>query len=82
MTITNKSGMDLTVLGKTLNHGKTRDFPAKYDSGIVVFSDSGCCKIYVEDGKVKFESEGNIEAKNGMKKDRRGLRYVNISSRV
>ena len=82
MTITNKSGMELTVLGKSFSPGKTRDFSARYDSGITVFSDAGCCTIYVEDGKVKFKSEGNIEAKSGMKKDRRGLRNVNISARV
>ncbi len=82
MTITNKTSMELTVHGKTISPGKTKDFPARYDSGIMVFSDAGCCTIYVEDGKVKFKSEGNIEAKNGMKKDKRGLRYVNISARV
>ena len=82
MTITNKSGMELTVQGKTIGPGKTKDFPARYDSGIMVFSDAGCCKIYVEDGKVKVKSEGNIIAKTGMKKDKRGLRNVNISANV
>ena len=47
MTITNKTSMELTVNGKTISPGKTKDFPARYDSGIMVFSDAGCCTIYV-----------------------------------
>lgn len=82
MTITNKTRMELTVQGKTISPGKTKDFPLRYGSGIMVFSDVGCCTIYVENGKVKLKSEGNIEAKIGMKKDKHGLRNVNISTRV
>ena len=78
MTITNKSGMELTVFGKKIRQGQTRDFSAKYDSGIMVFSDAGCCKIYVEEGIVKFKAEENLDAKYGMKRDKRGHKSVNI----
>ena len=78
MNITNNSGMELTVFGKKIRHGQTRDFSAKYDSCIMVFSDAGCCKIYVEGGIVKFKVEGNLDAKYGMKRDKRGHKSVNI----
>ena len=82
MTITNKSSLVLTVLGKEIKPGQTRDFAAKYDTGVIVSSDEGRCKVYTEDGKVKFKYEGNLTARYGMRKDKRGHKSVNVFATV
>lgn len=80
MTITNKSGTTIVVLGEHLKAGKTKRYN-RTQGVIVVKSTNGCCTISITDqNKVSLKSEGNLKAQYGMGKDRNGHKFVNIIS--
>lgn len=81
MTITNKSGITLLVSSEIMKPGTTKRYNNKNDDFIFIQALEGSCKIIVTtEGKVKFQSEGKLKAKFSMRKDRTGMKVINIVS--
>lgn len=79
MTITNKSGITILVSNEMLKPGATKRYNTHNDDFIFVQALEGSCKIIVNsEGRLSFENEGKLKAKFGMRKDRTGMKVVNI----
>ncbi len=81
MTIINKTAVALKILGDDLNPGEYREYEEVISRNTLrIYSSIGNCVILTEYGQRTFRTSGNLVAKEGYKKDERGMKNIFIYS--
>jgi len=80
MTVTNKTAVTLEILGGSLEPNQSREYTEMMFNTLDIHSEIGSCVITTEYGKRCFRNFGKLVAKEGRKKNERGMKNIIVSS--
>lgn len=80
MLIENKTSVTLDIMGKTIEPGKSMEFGESMFNDLSIHSDIGSCSIVTEYCKRYIKNYGDLVAKEGSKKNERGMKNIIITS--
>lgn len=80
MTVTNKTSVNLEILGGILEPSQSREYTEMMFNTLSIHSEIGSCVITTEYGHRSFRNYGKLVAKEGQKENEYGLKDIIISS--
>ena len=80
MTITNKASVSIEILGRILVPNESEEFLEMMFNTLDIHSDIGSCVITTEYGKRYFRNFGKLQAKEGRKKNKDGMKNILVTS--
>lgn len=80
MTVTNKTSVNLEILGGILAPNESREYTEMMFNTLNIHSEIGSCVITTEYSQRSFSNHGKLVAKEGRKKNEHGMKNIIISS--
>lgn len=80
MTVINRSSVNIEILGRILEPNKSGEFLEMMFNTLDIHSDIGSCVITTEYGKRYFRNFGKLQAKEGRKKNKDGMKNILVTS--
>lgn len=80
MLIENKTAVTLKIRGNLLEPNQSMDYSERAFDELSIHSDIGSCTITTEYSQRSIENYGKLVAKEGKKKNERGMKNIIVSS--